>query len=148
MTLTLIRPLTMSELLSDPVYKAYILKTPRLPAGCRSATPWRVWGLRDDEKWAGKEFAEYRDAFELVKRMLRDPRYLDVAIICKPTEFGPPPEFQVPPLMDWCGRCRRPTVFRQFYNHHAMRKWPVVSEESINRCYYCAARQPEHRWYR
>lgn len=148
MSLTVIRPLTMRELLSDPIYRPYLLKAPRLPAGCRSSAPWRVWGERTDDKWAGKEFVEFRDAFELVKKMLKDPLYHDVAIICKPTEFGPPPGFQVPPLMDWCGRCRRPSVFRKTYNHHAMRKWPVVSNDDVSRCYYCAARQPEHRWYR
>jgi hypothetical protein len=147
MSLTVIRPLTFSELLEDPIYRSYVLKTPRLPAGCRNGTPWRVWGQRTDEKWAGKLFAEYRDAFDLVKQMLRDPRYEDVALICRPTEFGPPRGFQVPPLMDWCGHCRRPTVFRRSRRHHAARKWPA-SDPSVLRCWYCAARQPEHRWYR
>lgn len=148
MSLSILRPLTMRELLADPIYRPYLLKTPRLPVGCQSSLPWRVWGLRTDDKWAGKEFPEYREAFELVKTMIKDDRYVDVAIICKPTEFGPPAGFQIPPLMDWCGRCRRPTVFRRTYNHHAMRKWPVIANDDPLRCYYCAARQPEHRWYR
>lgn len=144
-----IRPLTMRELLTDPIYRKYVVKAPRLPAGCRTAEPWRVWGLRTDDKWAGKNVPTYGDAFDLMKTMLRKPdKYSDVAIICRPTEFGPPPDFIVPPLMDWCGRCRRPTIFRTTHNHPAMRKWPVVSEETVRRCHYCAAREPQHRWYR
>lgn len=149
MSLAVIAPLTMRELLTDPIYRPYVLKTPRLPAGCRAGTPWRVWGIRHDDRWAGKEFAEYRDAFDLVKRMLKQPeKYADIALICKPTEFGPPAGYVVPPLMDWCGRCRRPTVYRRVFDHPAMRKWPAVSDEEIRRCHYCAARESNHRWYR
>lgn len=146
MSLTVIRPLTMRELLTDATYRPYLLRAPRLPPGCRTGSPWQVWGLRDDDRWAGKTFAEYREAFELVKKMIRGP-YQDVAIICRPTEFGPPDGFQIPPLMDWCGRCRRPTVFRRSRKHHAAKNWPAYDSDVL-RCYYCAARQPTHRWYR
>lgn len=143
---TLIRPLTMRELLTDPIYRRFVLRAPRLPSA--TPDPWQVWGLREDEKWAGKRFATYAEGFDLVKKMLKDPVYVDCAIICRPTEFGPPPGYQVPPLLDWCGRCRRPTVFRRTRNHHAARKWAVVDPDpSILRCFYCAARQPTHRWY-
>ncbi len=147
MSTTLIVPPTLSELLEDPVYRRYLLKAPRLPAGCRPALPWRVWGLREDDRWAGKEFPTYAEGFELVKKMLKDPLYVDVAIICKPTEFAPPPGYRVPSYADWCGRCRRPTIYRRGRRHHATRRWPVVADDNPYRCFYCGMRQPEHKWY-
>jgi hypothetical protein len=144
----LIRPLTMHELLQDPVYKKYLLKAPRLPKGCRPPNPWRVWGLRTDDKWAGKLFPDYVSAFGLVKDMLKNPRYVDVVITCRPVEFAPPAHFQIPPLMEWCGYCRRPTVYRRLTaRHHVIKKWPVFSNDGSRRCIYCANREPQHRWY-
>lgn len=145
MSLSVIRPLTMAELLTDPIYKKYLLTAPKLTVPTEN--PFRVWGLRDDDKWAGKLFPDYRSGFELVKKMLKDPKYVDVAIICRPKGFGPPPGFAVPPLMQWCGYCRRPSVFRRSSRHHATRGWPVVDPDtSIRRCYYCASRESAHRW--
>lgn len=144
----LIAPLTMRELIADPIYRPYMLRAPRLPAGCQGAEPWRVWGLRDDDKWAGKLFPDFRSGFDLVKKMIKDERYVDVAIICRPKAFPAPAGFVIPPTMDWCGHCRRPTVYRRSLNHHAMRKWPVVSDEDVRRCYYCASRESASRWVR
>lgn len=144
---SLILPPKMRELLEDPIYRRFVLKTPTLPLGCRPPLPWQVWGLRTDDRWAGKRFSTYAEGFDLVKKMLKDPLYQDTAIVCLPTEFGPPAGFHVPPLMDWCGRCRRPTIFRRSRNHHATRKWAVLAEDNPYRCFYCAARQPTHRWY-
>lgn len=138
----LITPPTFRELLRDPVLKSNILKTPRLPAGCRTSEPFRVWGIRHDDKWAGKSFPDYASAFALVKKMLGQPdKYADVSIICRPVAFGPPAGLEMPRELQWCGHCRRPSVFRRVYDHPVMRRWPVVSDEEVVRCFYCAARQ-------
>lgn len=144
-----IRPPTFREMLDlDPTWKSFILKTPRLPAGCRPAEPFRVWGIRVDDKWAGKSCSDYAAAFAVVKSMLRQPeKYRDVTLICRPVAFGPPAGMTMPMGMDWCGHCRRPSVFRRVHSHPAMKRWPVISDEDVKRCYYCAARGPEKVWH-
>lgn len=149
MSLGVIEPPALSELLRDPIFKPYLLRTPRLPAGARTAEPWRVWGIRHDLKWAGKLFPTYADAFVLVKSMLRDTdKYQDVVVTCRPVAFGPPEGFRVPTGLDWCGYCRRPTVYRRTRSHVAMKKWPVISDDDVKRCYYCAARGPQRVFHR
>ena len=144
----LIQPPTFRELLAIPEWKSYVLRTPRLPAGCHTSEPFRVWGIRHDDRWAGKSFAEYRDAFALVKTMLaQKDKYRDVTLICRPVAFHPPETLEMPVGMDWCGHCRRPTVFRRVHNHPAMRKWSVISEDDPKRCYYCASRGPQTKWF-
>lgn len=144
----LIRPLTIHELLEDPIYKRYLLKAPK-PRPAWGAQPWRVWGLRTDDKWAGKLFPTYREAFDLLKVMIRErDKYTDAVITCRPSEFGPPKGFLIPPLLDWCGYCRRPTVYRRLtHKHHVIKKWPVFADYAARRCIYCASREPQHRWY-
>lgn len=137
-----IQPPTLAQLLDDPIYRTYVLRTPRLPAGCQTATPFRVWGIRTDDKWAGKLFPTYRDAFGLVKKMLALPdQYRDVVVTVRPMGFSAPEGLHMESEFSWCGHCRRPTVYRRMTSHAAMRKWSVVSDEDVLRCFYCAARQ-------
>lgn len=43
---------------------------------------------------------------------------------------------------EWCGRCRRPVSFRPlFETHHALSRWPVVSDEDNMRCPICGIRR-------
>jgi hypothetical protein len=141
-SLTLISPPTIRELLSDPVMKKVILKTPRLPRGCVTTQPFRVVGIRTDDKWAMKNCDDYAAAFAVVKTMLKQPdKYTDAVITCRPTSFGPPPGLVMPPRMEWCGHCRRPSVFRRLSpSHPVLKRWSVVSDDDVRRCYYCAAR--------
>lgn len=142
MSLTLIEPPAFRDLLKDAELKRYILRTPRLPGSMPTPNPYRVWGIRHDEKWAGKLFQDYRDAFDLVKTMLKQTdKYADVVITCRPVAFGPPAGYDMPKGMQWCGHCRRPSVFRRMYAHPVMKKWPVISDDEVMRCFYCAARQ-------
>lgn len=142
MSLTVIQPPTIRELLKDPVMKSVILKTPRLPGGSRPAEPFRVWGIRHDSKWAGKNHPDYASAFAMVKKMLGQPEvYQDAVIICRPVGFRPPQSLHMPAGTSWCGHCRRPTVYRRTRSHAAMKKWPVISDDDVKRCYYCAGRE-------
>jgi DNA-directed RNA polymerase subunit RPC12/RpoP len=49
---------------------------------------------------------------------------------------------------EWCGRCRRPVEFRPlFETHHALKRFPVISDEDNIRCPICGIRrsaQPSH----
>lgn len=43
---------------------------------------------------------------------------------------------------EWCGRCRRPVQFIPlFETHHALKRWPVVSDEDNIRCPICGIRR-------
>lgn len=43
---------------------------------------------------------------------------------------------------EWCGRCRRPVQFVPlFETHHALRRFPVVSDEDNMRCPICGIRR-------
>lgn len=43
--------------------------------------------------------------------------------------------------LHWCGRCRRPTYWMPlFADHHALRKYPAVSDEDNYRCIVCGIR--------
>lgn len=148
MSLSVIEPPTFREMLAlDPTWKKYVLRAPRLPGGTSTTNPFRVWGIRHDDKWAGKYTDDYASAFDVLKKMLAKPDiYADAVIVCRPVAFGPPPGMEMPRGTQWCGHCRRPSVFRRVYDHPAMRKWQVVSDDEVVRCYYCAARQ-QRVWF-
>lgn len=43
--------------------------------------------------------------------------------------------------LHWCGRCRRPVYWMPlFENHHALRRFPAVTEEDNYRCIICGIR--------
>jgi DNA-directed RNA polymerase subunit RPC12/RpoP len=46
------------------------------------------------------------------------------------------------PFLEWCARCRRPVRFQSlFETHHALSRWPVVSDEDNMRCPVCGIRR-------
>lgn len=48
---------------------------------------------------------------------------------------------------EWCGRCRRPVTFQPlFETHHALSRWPVVSDEDNMRCPVCGIRRSAQPW--
>jgi hypothetical protein len=43
--------------------------------------------------------------------------------------------------LHWCGRCRRPVVWMPlFADHHALRRFPAVTDEDNYRCIICGIR--------
>jgi hypothetical protein len=128
----------------DPLYKAWFMKPATLTSLC-STPPWRLFvQLEADGRWAKVDLPSYAKAYAQVR--LRLPDAYDMAIHCKPQEFKPPVVkigerrlyWPCPDGHEWCGLCRRPTVFRFFSRHPAM-KYPVSSEES--RCSICGVRK-------
>ena len=44
--------------------------------------------------------------------------------------------------LEWCGRCRRPVYWMPlFADHHALKRYPAVSEEDNRRCTICGIRR-------
>lgn len=139
---------SMSELLSDEIYRAYMRKRPRLPESAQFGEPWRILAQRvtDDEtpRWALANMSTYDDAYRRMQKLLAQPKkWADVTIISKRRFFSPPVGFEWDPKLDWCGRCRRPTMFKVMWRRHpALRDAPVVQySEDLHRCIFCGVRQ-------
>lgn len=131
--------ITIRELLSDPEYKKYFITVPQLPGHYTpDVLPWRlILQLKGDTHWKSKRFGTYQEAFRGFKTVL--PKIQDAAINCPGLNFVPPMrtvrvknKFIVvkgvqKPLVktivwkprleadhephQWCGFCRRPTIF-------------------------------------
>jgi len=78
------------RLLSDPIYKAYFLKAPKLPPAARAlGDPFYVYVQREPHgRWARTSAANYRDAYAVLKQYL--PGVHDVVIVSRRVAFGPP----------------------------------------------------------
>lgn len=138
----------MPELLSDEIYSAYMRKRPRLPESAQHGSPWRILAKRVsvDEKtsWALRDMPTYDDAYRRMLKLLAQPdKWADVVIISKRRFYSPPKGFEWDTKLDWCGRCRRPTMFKVMWKRHpALRDAPVVQySDDLHRCVFCGVRQ-------
>lgn len=142
----LLVPPTYEELLEDPVYASYAKKRPRVPENVRHGNPWMIVARRrpdaEGATWALKMMPDYADAYRRVSKLLESGKFEDVAIVSRRVLFKPPKGFDWNTgLFAWCGRCRRPSLFRECTRHHALRNAPVLTEDEPERCYYCGARR-------
>lgn len=136
----------MKILLKDPLFREYYLKVPRFPHHIEHPTPWTLWVSRQN-KWASKNFAVWKDAFLFARPHIKE--WDDFSIVSRIILFTPPPNVRnAYRHLQWCYRCRRPTTFKAYARHHALRndihryfsEWPV--------CLYCGCREDaEHRMY-
>lgn len=131
-------PVTLTQLLRDPLYKQYFCRAPRLPRGTTNGLPWQVWATVDG-RWATKRFCTYVDAFAMVKAKLKC--YDDITITCRPLFWAPPEGFVIPSGHVWCGRCRRPAIFGYHRRHHALEGYDRYCSESVRRCVFCGVRE-------
>lgn len=142
----LLVPPTLRELREDPIYARYIGRNPRLPENVRGGMPWQIVARRHVEApgstWALKLMPSYADAYRRVLRMIEDTQWEDMAIVSRRTLFKPPVGFTWDEgRFRWCGRCRRPTLFRFMRSHPALKNAPVLTDDEPFRCYYCGMRQ-------
>lgn len=143
--LRLVVPPTLSELLEDDVYARYFSRNPIL-GGDPGPSPWRLVARRheDDDRapWAIKDFPSFAEARRRALRVVGSGRYRDACVVSRRTFFRPPVGFAWDHLrFRWCGRCRRPTIFREMRGHPALRGAAVVDRDPISRCYYCGVRE-------
>jgi hypothetical protein len=131
--------ITFRELLQDPTYRAWFQKKP----AARSSQSWRVYVQEvENGLWKKKDFDRWRLAYEFVLRNYKD--WHDCALNSRVWDWRPPivkfkaevmlkngqmkkvtkRKYYAPMLTivghHWCPHCRRPTVFRPFYKHHAL----------------------------
>jgi len=144
---------TLRELLAMPGYRQHVLaKAPHLQPNLRHGLPWRVWAIADDGKVGKKDLATYREAFDLVKRLL--PLRADVTITSLRQLYGPSTAllaagFGWSPGQGWCSRCRRPVTFSYFRKHPACKGslYESIDLATDARCPYCGIRRSAMREY-
>ncbi len=155
--------ITLLELLEDPVYKKYFCTVPQLPNVPRLVEPWRLY-VRSESGWRKKDFWKYKEAFVFYSG--RKTQFQDAAIVCRPLILPPPTRvvklkgkyhkngqqmtkeiIWQPKLAEhpedhyWCGRCRRPTVFKYFSRHHAFTgENAALMDPNAKRCLICGLR--------
>lgn len=124
--------------------------------------------LKKNHKWAQRDFATYPEAFRFFKKALKRGLIVDGAINCRRQSFSPPiryarikgkyvigsdgvkrqatkriewqPKLGVDDFEDhqWCPWCRRPTVFKYYGKHRALKiGFPI--DPSVPRCMICGA---------
>lgn len=135
---------TLATLLKDPVYRAYFVRKPVLPKNLHNPLPFKVWGLRTDNKWAGRAVASFPEAFEMTKKILRRPDFKDVSISSRVIGFRAPEQLLTAYKADgydWCIMCRRPVHFVARRKHHALRDdlHKFFAHEPV--CPYCGIRE-------
>lgn len=166
-----IKPPTLHDLLSDypDVFPAYMADPVGLtsPVGLTRPGAWRLWAATAKGGWLTKVYDAY--PWNSVQKLLNDTRVRDVSIVSTRVFFGPPgmweeykvkvpargttparievrerwvPTFHWDTGLDWCARCRRPSLFRVWSaDHHALRLQPCLADDSPQRCYYCGIRR-------
>lgn len=133
--------------------------------------PWRLYVLlKGESDWRTKDCATYAEAFKRLKKLL--PRAADATINCPGFSFDPPVRIvrikgkykinsrgekqqvtkmvtwkpRIPPdeyeEHEWCPYCRRPTVFKRYFKHHALKPRKVGGlpiDPAVLRCAICGA---------
>lgn len=133
----MLTPITLKTLLADEQYREYFRRAPRPFA---SASPqFAVVAITHEGKYGKTLRPTFKEAWGKAKVLLDDPRFRDVDIFIRNRIVLPPPIAVelLAPAEDWCGRCRRPSIFRVYgRTHPALRDSPVIVEGQ-RRCYFC-----------
>lgn len=153
----LLVPPSMTALWDDDVYRAYLERNPRIPDNLKHGQPWMLVAHRPHGSgkppWGHKLFTRYFDALDYGLDLL-DRHYDDVSIVSRRKLFRPPVDFVWGHQFAWCGRCRRPTLFRNPKGdkpHHALRNASAIitsTLEDLHRCYYCGMRRVAQPHYK
>ncbi len=115
-----------------------------------SGQPWQIVALKNNGKWANGFRPDFMSAFKAVRKLHKSGDYADFSIVSRNRIFKTPPllaERLCDPTsgQEWCGRCRRPTMFRPYgASHHALRHAPVIVAGRL-RCFYCGIAYEFHQ---
>lgn len=144
MTITTLRyPTPLSTLLADETYEIYFGRKPKLAKNVREITPaWLVLAHTRKGKWKRKLISDYREAVTTTLRLLDDEKYRDVCLISRRKTFTKPIWIDsIAPFEEWCGQCRRPTLFQEFYGdqHHGV--YGPIYLQGEKRCFFCGVRK-------
>lgn len=133
----MLTPTPLSSLLKDELYREYFKRVPRPFA--HSTPQFAIVAITPNGKYAMTSRETFKEAWLKAKPLLSDERFRDVSIYIRNRVTVPPPLAHelCTPAEDWCGRCRRPSIFRVYpHTHPALRSVPVIVEGQ-RRCYFC-----------
>jgi DNA-directed RNA polymerase subunit RPC12/RpoP len=141
-------PPTLRELLANDLYKAFFKKRPPEPVPSPLNHPWQVWAYNGEtERWGSRLCKSYPDAYKFTRELFATGKYVDIAIVSRTIIHDVPRPLKLaqpwdPYQFDWCGRCRRPTIFRYMPSgHRALHNAPAITTDEPYRCYYCGVRK-------
>lgn len=161
---------TMATLLEDPIFRAYMKKSPPRHQANTTGKPWQIWVRTAEGKWRTGLFETYRDAWPVFVKGVRG--HADATITSRRVFYAPPGEWHQVRVrkarkptadnaatshvvietrwrqlfhwdigLDWCGRCRRPSYWQPLnYTHHALKRLPAITDEDNMRCVICGIR--------
>jgi hypothetical protein len=146
MALSLRYPPTLHSLLDDPAYEAYFRRSVKLPPSPSTSPPWQMMAHTTEGKWKKGFFDNFTDARARALAMMEDPAIRDICIISRRKLFKTPSlaTTLMSPGDEWCGRCRRPTHYRQYGSKHPALGHAPVIVGGATRCYFCGM-QPTQR---
>lgn len=136
-------PPTLRSLLTDERYEQYFRRNVKLPQSISPNPRWQVMAETIDGTWKRGMRHTAKEAIDLTLSLLEDETIRDAAIISRGKLFKAPSFIaeHMGPGEEWCGRCRRPTLFTRYARRHpALRHAPVIVE-GIRRCYFCGIRE-------
>ncbi|QOP64429.1 hypothetical protein SEA_HEXBUG_62 [Gordonia phage Hexbug] len=130
-------PITLRDLLRDDAYRQYFKRAPR--PHLSSSPQWAIVGVGANGKYGKIYRPTFGEAFAKGRDLLQRDDIVDISIFCRNRVTVVPDVAAelMRPHEDWCGRCRRPSVFRRYgRSHPALRDAPVIVE-GMRRCYFC-----------
>ena len=143
MTLTLMRyPTTLSSLRDDEEYDTYFRKSRKI-IGVHDK-PWMLMVHTTDDTWKRGLYNTFPEALYKLECLPPTVAVRDYAIISRPKLFKVPKfaERMTEPGDQWCGRCRRPSLFMPYgHSHPALKGIAPVIMPHENRCFFCGLRE-------
>jgi hypothetical protein len=147
--------ITMRELLDDPLFRKWISRPPK---GFTLRPSWTVYAQREENgPWARATFPNFVRAHNFFVKNFR--QWHDSALCCRNYDSRPPVvrdpnnpakrRYHAPVLTIrghiWCPYCRRPTVFKMFAKHHALKgRTPMP----VERCSICGIARTSIKEYK
>jgi len=142
---------TLRKQLKDPIFRAWMLKTPRMNKR-EGYKNWRCFVQRKKKgPWARVDFETYEEALKFLLPKILDKTFYDGAVASKWWTYRMPrvrnkatgqvgvhfPEGTGnKPNEWWCPFCRRVTTFTWFKRHHNMKSYLCGQSKQ---CHICGA---------
>lgn len=143
MALTLMRyPTTLSSLRDDEEYEEYFRRSRKIP-GVHNK-PWMLIVHTTDDKYKRGLYDKFNEAHYKLQSLPSTVAVRDWSIISRPKIFKAPKFIgrMMEPGEQWCGRCRRPSLFLPYgTSHPALRGIAAVIMPYENRCFFCGLRE-------
>ena len=133
------RPQTLKTLLEYPAYREYFRRVP--PPFAHSTPQFAVVAVTKDNRRGMTTRDTFKEAWVKGRSLLSNNSHIvDIDIFCR-NRVHPIPKALANelclPAEDWCGRCRRPSLFQIYSSSHPALRDVSVIVENQRRCFFC-----------